>query len=169
MTIVATLVVGADGSSTLAGSSEAISSPADRERFLTRRRLFDCLIIGGNTARSDRYQKTPVPLIILSHTRPDLMTTNPIAHWWNLPPKEAIARAREVFGEKIQIEAGISIILELLNRGLIDQLELSVTQVQGGENRIVVKEFLQFFTVVDKTYINGTTFYSCSIPLMSKK
>jgi riboflavin biosynthesis pyrimidine reductase len=104
-----------------------ISSAEDRKRFLARRRESDCLIIGGNTARSDLYQKTPVPLVILSRTRPELITINRKAHWWNLSPADAVVRAQREFGGRILIEAGLSIIIELLHLGIIDQLELSVT------------------------------------------
>lgn len=169
MATVATLVLGSDGSTSLNGNSEGISSTVDRERFLVRRRLSDCLIIGGNTARSDRYLKTPVPLIILSHSRPDLIGTNPKAHWWNLSPADAAVRAREEFGENVLIEAGISIITELLNLSLIDQLELSVTPVHGGENRIAIEELLQHFTSITKSQIGDTIFYSCSAPIKLQK
>jgi len=169
MTTVATLVLGIDGSTSLNGSSDGISSPVDRERFLARRRESNSLIIGGNTARSDRYQKTPVPLVILSRSRPDLIDINPQAHWWNLSPADAVVRARAEFGERIFVEAGISIVTELLKLGVIDQLELSVTGVRGGENRITTKELLQHFEKINETQIGDTTFYSCSEPITSPK
>lgn len=169
MATVATLVLGMDGSTSLGGDSEGITSPADRERFLTRRRASDCLIIGGNTARSERYQKTPVPLVILSHSLPDIISKNPLAHWWNLPPGDAVVRARTQFGVEILVEGGISIISELLDLGAIDQLELSVTPASGGENRIAINELLGHFTDINKTQIDDTTFYSCRLPFTSPK
>ncbi|MEK6648314.1 MAG: dihydrofolate reductase family protein [Actinomycetota bacterium] len=169
MATVATLVLGIDGSTSLGGDSEGVTSPTDRARFLSRRRTSDCLIIGGNTARSDRYQKTPAPLVILSRSLPDLISENPLAHWWNLSPADAVARARAQFGDEILIEAGISIITELLNLGAIDQLELSITQASGGENRIEVHELLKHFTAIDKTEVNDTIFYSCSWPITPPK
>lgn len=163
MATVATLVLGMDGSTSLGGSSDGITSVVDRERFLARRRTSDCLIIGGNTARSERYEKTPVPLVILSRSLPNLISKNPLAHWWNLPPADAVPRARAQFGIEILIEGGISIITELLNLGAIDQLELSVTQVSGGENRIEISELLRHFSHINKTWNQEeeTAFYSC--------
>jgi riboflavin biosynthesis pyrimidine reductase len=169
MTTVAMLVLGADGSTSMNGNSKGISSIADRKRFLARRRENDCLIIGGNTARSDGYNKTPVPLVVLSRSRPHLISINPSAHWWNISPADAIVRARAEFGDRILIEAGISIITELLNIGVIDQLELSVTQVQGGENRIAARELLQHFKKIKETQVDDTTFYSCSGPITPPK
>ena len=162
MATVATLVLGIDGSTSLNGNSDGISSRVDHERFLIRRRRSDCLIIGGNTARADRYQRTPVPLVIISRSLPDLISENPLAHWWNLSPANAVLRAREEFGENILIEAGISIITELLSFGAIDQLELSVTPVSGGENRLEIDELLRHFSHINKTQIEDTAFYSCS-------
>jgi riboflavin biosynthesis pyrimidine reductase len=161
--------MGTDGSTSLHGSSEGISSAADRKRFLARRRESDCLIIGGNTARADRYAKTPVPLVILSRSRPELLAINPAAHWWNISPADAIIRAQRDFGEKILVEAGISILSELLSLGLIDQLELSVTAVQGGDNRLTADELLHRFQNVRRTRIDDTIFYSCTDPIMSQK
>ncbi|HEX7405475.1 MAG TPA: dihydrofolate reductase family protein [Candidatus Nanopelagicaceae bacterium] len=169
MAIVATLVLGADGSSSIHGNSLGISSSVDRERFLVRRRLSDCLVIGGRTASSDRYQKTPVPLVVLSHSRPDVIDINPKAHWWNLSPAEAVHRAKREFGDRILIEAGVSIISELLDIGMIDQLELSVTQVSGGENRIATEDLLRHFKVVNESQVDDTTFYSCSEPIRTPK
>jgi len=169
MATVATLVMGADGSTSLNGNSEGITSAVDRKRFLARRRKSDCLIIGGNTARSDGYAKTPIPLVILSRSRPKLLAINPAAHWWNLSPADAIIRAQRDFGEKILVEAGISIISELLSLGLIDQLELSVTPVQGGDNRLSADELLHHFKSVERTPVDDTIFYSCTDPIMSQK
>ena len=169
MATVATLVIGTDGSTSLNGNSEGISSAVDRKRFLARRRESDCLIIGGNTARADRYAKTPVPLVILSRSRPELLAINPAAHWWNLSPADAIIRAQRDFGEEILVEAGIAIISELLSLGLIDQLELSVTAAQGGDNRITADELLHHFKHVERTLVDDTIFYSCTDPIMSQK
>lgn len=141
----------------------------DRQRFLIRRRASDCLIIGGNTARSEGYQKTPVPLVILSRSLPDLISQNPLAHWWAIPPADAVVRARAQFGDEILIEAGISIITELLDLGVIDQLELSVTQASGGENRIAINQLFKYFTDINKTQIDDTIFYSCSLPITPPK
>jgi riboflavin biosynthesis pyrimidine reductase len=63
--IIATLVVGSDGSTSKDGSSRGVSSSADRSRFLERRRSVDAILIGGNTARNEPYRKTPVPVVVV--------------------------------------------------------------------------------------------------------
>ena len=157
MSIVATIVVGSDGSSTLNGSSTEVTSAADRATFLQRRRTVDCIIIGGNTARNEPYSKTPVPLAIVSRqTHPHL----PAAHVWNLDPKDALKKARQEFGENILIEGGASFISYLLDHNLVDVLELSVTPASGGADLLDYKNYLSLANSVTKTVVADTTFYT---------
>jgi len=125
VSIVATLVVGSDGSTSKESRSAGVSSDADRQVFLQRRREVDCIIIGGNTARHEPYNPTPVPLIVIS-----------------------------------LIEGGISMIDELIDHAVIDQLELSVTPASGGDERIDWKELLAKFAHCTCHEVEGTTFYS---------
>ena len=71
-------------------------------------------------------------------------------------------KARSLFGEKILIEGGISMINDLLSHNLIDQLELSVTPAIGGEDKIDINELLSHFSQVSKREDLGTVFYSAS-------
>ncbi len=157
MSIIATIVVGADGSSSIGGSSTEVTSAADRASFLQRRRLVDCIIIGGNTARNEPYSKTPVPLVIVSRQEhPNL----PAAHVWNLDPKDAMDRARKEFGENILIEGGASFISYMLEKNLIDALELSVTSATGGADIFNYEKYLSLAQSVTKKVVSDTTFYS---------
>ena len=157
MSIIATIVVGSDGSSSIGGSSTEVTSAADRASFLQRRRLVDCIIIGGNTARNEPYSKTPVPLVIVSRQEhPNL----PAAHVWNLDPKDAMDRARKEFGENILIEGGASFISYMLEKNLIDALELSVTSATGGADIFNYEKYLSLAQSVTKKVVSDTTFYS---------
>jgi riboflavin biosynthesis pyrimidine reductase len=157
MGIVATIVVGSDGSSTLRGSSTEVTSAADRATFLQRRRTVDCIIIGGNTARNEPYSKTPVPLVIVSkQTHPNL----PKAHVWNLDPKDAVNKARKEFGEDILIEGGASFISYLLDHNMVDVLELSVTPASDGADILDYKKYLSLADSVSKSVVADTTFYT---------
>lgn len=169
MAVIASLVLGSDGSSTLKGSSDEVTTPVDRQRFLARRRLSDAILIGGNTARNERYQRTPVPLVILSRTRPGLLEQNPLAHWWHLSPLEAVIRAQQEFGTTISIEGGIGLISELLDAGAISQLELSITPNVGGEDRVDYRDLISHFEKIEKSHLDETTFYTCTGPLMPLK
>jgi riboflavin biosynthesis pyrimidine reductase len=157
MSIVATIVVGSDGSSTLRGSSTEVTSAADRATFLQRRRTVDCIIIGGNTARNEPYSKTPVPLVIVSkESHPHL----PAAHVWNVDPKDAVNKARKEFGENILIEGGASFISYLLDHNAIDVLELSVTTASGGADILDYTKYLSLADSVTKSVVSDTTFYT---------
>lgn len=159
MSTVASLVVGRDGSTSKGNSSNGVSSDADRSAFLIRRRKVDCILIGGNTARHEPYKQTPVPLIILSRSHINPVAGNDMSHLWNLSPAQALIKAKELFGEKILIEAGTSIIIELIDQGLVDQLDLSVTSVTGGDNPIDWQALLNKFAHYTVTTVNDTDFY----------
>lgn len=160
MSIVATLVVGTDGSTTKESRSTGVSSAADRQVFLQRRRTVDCIIIGGNTARNEPYNRTPVPLVVISRSLVNPVQGNHLALLWNCSPVQAVEKARRQFGENILIEGGISMINELIDHSAIDQLELSVTTTSGGDDRINWKTLLARFAHCQSREIEGTTFYS---------
>jgi riboflavin biosynthesis pyrimidine reductase len=160
VSIVATLVVSSDGSTSKESRSAGVSSVADRQVFLQRRREVDCIIIGGNTARHEPYNRTPVPLVVISRSLVNPVQGNHLALLWNCSPEQAVKKARIQFGDKILIEGGISMINELIDHGVIDQLELSVTPASGGDERIDWKELLARFSHCTSREVEGTTFYS---------
>ena len=162
MPVIASLVVGSDGSTSKDGRSAGVSSPADRRAFLARRRSADALLIGGNTARNEPYQKTPVPVVIVSKSMLNPLSNNRLAHWWNCDPLEALARAQRLFGETIVIESGIAIIDELVTEKKIDRLELSVTSVSGGEDQVDYRKLLSKFSNVTERVEDDTTFYTAT-------
>ena len=160
MSIVATLVVGRDGSTSKESRSAGVSSAADRQVFLQRRREVDCIIIGGNTARHEPYNRTPVPLVVISRSLVNPVQGNHLALLWNCSPAQAIEKARTQFGEKILIEGGISLINELIEKKILDGIELSVTTATGGDCRIDWEDLLTNFKHCESREVDGTAFYS---------
>ncbi len=159
MSVIASLVVGSDGSTSKESKSAGVSSAADRRAFLARRRVVDCIIIGGNTARYEPYNRTPVPLVVLSRSLVNPVSGNHLAHMWNASPAEAVERATKQFGENILIEGGYSMICELLDENLLDGIELSVTPESGGDGIIDWKELIARFDTCEITEDEGTHFY----------
>ena len=160
MSTVASLVVGRDGSTSKDNSSNGVSSDADRKAFLARRRKVDCILIGGNTARHEPYKQSPVPLVIVSRSHINPVAGNDLSHLWNMTPADALAKAKEQFGQRVLVEAGTSIIIELIDQGLIDQLDLSVTPVTGGDHPVDWQGLLNKFAHHTLTTVDGTDFYS---------
>jgi riboflavin biosynthesis pyrimidine reductase len=150
--------MGLDGCTSKDGSSAGVSSNSDRERFLKRRREFDVIIIGGNTARSERYAITPCPLVVISRHKSNVLLTNSNAYWWNLDPKEALEKAKREFGPDVLIEAGPALLQEYLSAGLIDQLEISITQVTGGDHLIDLNDALRGFEITEDRKVEDTRF-----------
>jgi riboflavin biosynthesis pyrimidine reductase len=165
MSVTANLVVGSDGSTIFNGGSRGLSTAADRAQFLAQRRNRDCIIIGGKTALTKDYDRSPCPVIVLSHSHPSLLDRNPAALWWNLSPREAISKAQIEFGSNIGVEAGQTLLLAFLKLKLIDVLDLSVTTVKGGDARLDIALLLSFFAKVERSEIAETVFYHCSSPM----
>jgi riboflavin biosynthesis pyrimidine reductase len=158
MSVFASLVVGADGSTSKNGSSSGISSGADRTTFLSRRRTADFILIGGQTARTERYHRTPVPVVVASHSMINALADNPLAHWWNLSPVSALEKGAEKFGPNVLVEAGPRLINELIQARVLDGIYLSITSVTGGEDVINIEELLSNFTSIERNEIQGTFF-----------
>jgi riboflavin biosynthesis pyrimidine reductase len=162
MTVTVTLVAGSDGSTSKGGNSAGVSSAADRTSFLARRRAADCILIGGNTARTEPYQRTPVPVVVISRSLINPLANNRLAHCWNLTPVKALDRAIKTFGPNVHVEAGASIIDELLSAGRVDALELSITEVSGGEDNVDLAKLLSHFSQQSEKIADGTRFISAS-------
>ena len=160
MTVTVTLVTGSDGSTAKGGNSAGGSCAADRPSFLARRRAADCILIGGNTARTEPYQRTPVPVVVISRSLINPLANNRLAHCWNLTPVKALDRAIKTFGPNVHVEAGASIIDELILAGRVDALELSITQVIDGEDKIDIAKLLTYFSQQSETMLDGTRFIS---------
>jgi riboflavin biosynthesis pyrimidine reductase len=160
MAVFATLVVGSDGSTSKDGSSRAIASGADRSEFMARRRSVDFILIGGATARCEPYHRTPVPVVVVSHSLINALADNRSAYWWNCSPVQALERGIKKFGDSVLVESGASLIFELIEQQALDGIYLSVTPESGGENIIDYKELLDRFSELEHRVVDGTDFYT---------
>lgn len=133
MPIIANLLVGRDGATTLDGRSAPLSSKSDRERFHLIRSQANLIIIGGNTSRSEPYSKTPVPLVVISHFNEisGSAAQNPYALLSNRNISDTLKEYSLQY-ETILVEGGANLLLQALQLSLIDTLYLTKTD-QGGE------------------------------------
>jgi riboflavin biosynthesis pyrimidine reductase len=125
---------------------------------LARRRSADFLLIGGETARTEPYHRTPVPVVISSRSMINSLADNRLAHWWNLSPTAALAKGVKKFGDNVLVESGPSLIDELLLNQALDGIYLSITAVTGGENPIDIAALLGNFVEIDRQEVEGTQF-----------
>ena len=160
MSVLANLVLGSDGSTTLDGSSKSLSSAEDRKRFHELRAQASVILIGGNTARNEPYAETPVPLVVITRSNdiPGSVRDNPKARIWELDPISAIEKAQKEFGECVLVEGGMKLIQELLIADKIDELYLTLSEKSGGENIYDLSAMTREFTVESSQKSGGETF-----------
>jgi riboflavin biosynthesis pyrimidine reductase len=159
MAVFATLVIGLDGSTAKNGSSQEITSGADRGEFLARRREADFILIGGKTARSEPYHRTPVPVVVASRSMVNSLSDNRNAYWWNASPIQALEKGIKKFGSNVLVEGGATFIFELIKERALDGIYLSISPESGGEAKIDYQELLDHFSEVTHREVEGTQFY----------
>jgi dihydrofolate reductase len=117
-------------------------------------------LIGGKSARSEPYHRTPVPVVVASRSMVNALADNRDAHWWNCSPNSALDRGIKKFGSNVLVEGGASFIFELISNGSLDGIYLSVTPESGGEAKIDYQELLAKFSEVTEREVDGTKFFA---------
>ena len=161
--VTANLIVGKDGSTSKSGSSTPLSTQEDRDRFQALRLKNDLILIGGNTARREPYKRTPIPLYILTHTKVRLQPKNQLAKQFSLSAKEMIAEIGNKFengkeGINLLVEAGPSLLTQMISDSLIDQLYLTVNLDQTGDNQISISDLTSSFELVESEIVGSCEF-----------
>ena len=166
MSVVASMVVGADGSTS---PSTILTNQSDRSSFLALRSSMDCIITGGETFRNESYQQTPVPLIVLSRTLSQPNQKNPSAHFWKSDPEFAISRATKEFGQEIHVECGPVLLQDFLDKKLIDRLHLTVTTHEGGSGFLSIEKVLSHFESIERTVEGENRKYCATKPRLLQR
>ena len=161
--VTANLIVGNDGSTSKSGSSIPLSTQEDRVRFNALRLKNDLILIGGNTARREPYKRTPIPLYILTHTKVRLQPKNQLAKQYSLSAKEMIAEIGNKFesgkeGINLLVEAGPSLLTQMISDSLIDQLYLTVNLDLTGDNQISISDLTSSFELVESEIVGSCEF-----------
>lgn len=156
MSVIATLNIGANGATSLVGSSAGISSAADRERFLALHRRAGVHLTGSKSASSELYSASTIPLLILSRSsggnlseRGEIVQTTP-----GLQSVMRDIKAR--FPSPVVVEAGANLLMALVKQGCIEEIELSISPLLGDGNFIDQAELLHHFTITSDETIDGT-------------
>ncbi len=161
--VTANLIVGKDGSTSISGSSTPLSTQEDRERFQALRLKNDLILIGGNTARREPYKKTPIPLYILTHTKVRLQPKNQLAKQFSLSIKEMISEIGNKFegGKEVinlLVEAGPSLLTQMISDSLIDQFYLTINLELTGDNQISISDLTCSFELVESEIVGSCEF-----------
>jgi riboflavin biosynthesis pyrimidine reductase len=161
--VTANLIVGKDGSTSISGSSTPLSTQEDRERFQALRLKNDLILIGGNTARREPYKKTPIPLYILTHTKVRLQPKNQLAKQFSLSAKELISEIGSKFesGKEVinlLVEAGPSLLTQMISDSLIDQFYLTINLELTGDNQISIVDLTRSFELVESEILGSCEF-----------
>lgn len=129
MPVVATIVHGVNGGTTVAGRSGPLSSSEDRARFQRLRASADVIIIGGQTSRHEPYKDTPAPLFVITRNDeiPGSAALNPRAMIWQSSISDLVEAIKDEY-QFIQMEGGPNLLAEALSQNLIDHLYVTRTQ-----------------------------------------
>ena len=161
--VTANLIVGKDGSTSISGSSTPLSTQEDRERFQALRLKNDLILIGGNTARREPYKRTPIPLYILTHTKVRLQPKNQLAKQFSLSAKELISEIGSKFESgkvviNLLVEAGPSLLTQMISDSLIDQFYLTINLELTGDNQISISDLTCSFELVESEIVGSCEF-----------
>lgn len=162
MSVIASLVVGSDGASSIHGSSQGLSTDEDRKRFLHLHRMADAIVIGRMTAESEPYKNAHCPVYVVTKNSELELDS----HFTRLVVKEnsELVRSFDDLKRKYRtlvIESGYSLLRTCITLDLVDELWLSITPLKGDSGFINAEDLLTKFTIEEDQTINGTRLLKC--------
>jgi riboflavin biosynthesis pyrimidine reductase len=164
MALIASLVVGRNGATSLGGKSAPLSTPSDRERFLERHRSAAAIIIGKRSALIENYSATNVPIFIFSRSAEALNLPHPLMQQVTVDRGdlgEIVRRIGQPIEGEIVVEAGASLLRALIDEGVIDQLELSISPIDGDGDFTDVDDLVRKFDCSEILAEDGTRLLQC--------
>ena len=163
MTVIASLVVGSNGASSLDGRSHGLSTTADRARFLQRHRSAAAFIIGKKSAAIESYSASQVPIFIFTRSTDPLVLPHPLMQ--QVTVDRNLAEITELIDLRITgdivVEAGASLLGALIDVGVIEILELSISPIAGNGDFIDLEELLSKFEIISDRDVDGTRLLEC--------
>jgi len=158
MALIATLVVGANGATTMGGNSSPLSTPPDRTRFLRLHRSAAAIITGKHSANTEDYSQTNVPIYIL--TRSDLGLSLDHPQMQSVKIEGNLAEVSRDIQSRISgnvvVEAGPQLLQVLIGAGVVEELQLSISPIDGDGNFIEIAELLKNFEIESDEVVDGT-------------
>lgn len=164
MALIASLVVGRNGATSLGGKSAPLSTPSDRERFLERHRSAGAIIIGKRSALIENYSATTVPIFVFSRNAEVLNFSHPLMQQVTVDRGdlgEIVRRIDQRIEGEIVVEAGASLLRALIDEGVIDHLELSISPIDGDGDFTDVNDLIRKFDCSEVIAEDGTRLLQC--------
>jgi riboflavin biosynthesis pyrimidine reductase len=163
MALIASLVVGANMATAAGGSSQKLSTPPDRARFLALHRSARAIITGKQSAASEDYSLTEVPIFILSRSPEPLHLPSPHMQQIFIDDnlREVIQEIKLEIEGDIVVEAGPQLLRALVDCGLVEILQLSLSPIDGDEHFIDVDTLLKDFSIENDETLDGTRLLQC--------
>lgn len=133
--VIANMVIGSNGATSLHQDSALLSPPADRQRFHAIRGLASSLVVGGNTYRCEHYSKAPLPVFVATRN-PEIFaekysSSQDKSFFIKAAPESVVSNALTAKGGVALVEGGISFITPLLESKRIDRLFLTRSHIEG--------------------------------------
>ena len=164
MALIASLVVGSNGATSIGGKSAPLSTPSDRARFLERHRSASAFIIGKNSAIIESYGASQVPIFVFSRSNEVLQLPHPLMQQVTVDRGDLGEISRKI-DERIEgdvvVEAGVSLLTAMIEAQVIDILEISISPIEGDGNFFSVEEMLQNFDCSEEIAEDGTRLLQC--------
>jgi dihydrofolate reductase len=164
MALIASLVVGRNGATSLGGKSRPLSTASDRARFLKRHRSAAAFIIGKKSANLESYIATKVPIFVFSRNSDALTFPHPLMEQVTVKSDDLGEISRRIdqrIEGDIVVEAGASLLTALINVGVIDEWELSISPIDGDSDFIDLQSLLKKFNVIEEVAEDGTRLLQC--------
>jgi dihydrofolate reductase len=163
MSVIATLNIGSNGATSLNGNSTALSTPADRARFLQLHRSAGGYVLGRNSYEHESYSQSAAPIYILTRHRRIEDLDKPNLTWIEVGDNlaEAMAKIRNLASAPLVIEAGVALLLPLIDSGCVVELQLSISPVAGDSRFIDVQKLLSKFTITNEVEVDSTRLLEC--------
>lgn len=152
--ILANLVIGSNGATSISGSSRGLSFPEDRLRFHGLRKAAKAIAIGGATYRAEPYKNPILPLYISSNGASDFGEG---IQAFEIAPKDLVARALAETGGPVLIEGGVNFLCDLLREGLVDLLYVTRSP-KAGNGDFVPSDFFKSYELTQSEEIGDGIF-----------
>jgi riboflavin biosynthesis pyrimidine reductase len=126
--VLANMVIGTNGATSLGQDSAPLSPSADRKRFHEIRKMSKALVVGGNTFRREHYSKAAIPVYVATRTP----AQSTLGNFFILAaPEEVVKQALDECNGPVLVEGGIRFLAPLLEKSIIDRFFITRSPVAG--------------------------------------